>query len=333
MVPRRCPLDFGTYSDFDPGDLFRDYDPRPLWGFVEHLVGRCLHIQTSIELIDLDTVRLMGLFREDTALSADVIGTSLDLVDLTSALGSVEAGDIASFSLDLLPSVLEAKRASGSQTMSIDGYTSIERKGNVDSLMLSELAYEQEIFEQKAVDRELLYYGHERQRENERRLQYVLVDSSASMRGRRQVFARGLALTLIKKLSLQGDEIWLRFFDSRLHELVKVSRGSSFPVPYLLSFRSEQGRNYGKVFRSLGIEMARLRREQKRSVVVYIITHGQAHIAPEIISALAQHAFLYGIIILAVPKSDSRLPANTRSQPDRARGLAAKPRQPQRTRP
>ena len=26
---------------------------------------------------------------------------------------------------------------------------------------------------------------------------------------------------------LAGDEIWLRFFDSRLHELVKVSRGGA----------------------------------------------------------------------------------------------------------
>ena len=44
------------------------------------------------------------------------------------------------------------------------------------------------------------------------------------MRGQRQVFARGLALALIKKLTLEGDEIWVRFFDSRLHETVKIAR-------------------------------------------------------------------------------------------------------------
>jgi hypothetical protein len=155
------------------------------------------------------------------------------------------------------------------------------------------------------VDHELLYYGHERQREDERRLQYILVDSSASMRGKRQVFARGLALTLVKKLSLQGDEIWLRFFDSRLHELVKASRGASFPVPYLLSFRSEHGRNYGKVFRQLLLELTRLHREQRRRIVVYLITHGQCHIAPDLVAALAQQAILYGIIIL--PSSEVEL--------------------------
>lgn len=299
------PLDLGLYSDLDPASHFANFDSRQVWGFVQHLTSQALHVYTCIELIDLDTVRLLGLFREDTAHGSEALGSSLDLVDLFSALGSPEANDVANFSLELLPSVLETKRASGAQTFAVDGYASVERKGNVDSLMLTELAYDDDIFEQKVVDRELLYYGHERQKEDERRLQYILVDSSASMRGQRQVFARGLALTLTKKLGLQGDEVWLRFFDSRLHELIKVGRGGGVPVPYLLSFRSEHGRNYGKVFRQLLIELTRIRRDQKRRVVVYIITHGQCHIAPELAAALTQQAYLYGIIIL--PSSEVSL--------------------------
>ena len=76
-------------------------------------------------------------------------------------------------------------------------------------------------------------------------------------------------------------------------------------MPYLLSFRSEHGRNYGKVFRQLLLEMARLKREHHRNVVVYIITHGQCHVSPELITALAQQAYLYGIIIL--PSSELSL--------------------------
>jgi hypothetical protein len=124
-----------------------------------------------------------------------------------------------------------------------------------------------------------------------------MVDSSASMRGKRQVFARGLALTLAKKLQLEGDEVWFRFFDSRLHEIVK-SRNGAFPVPYLLSFRSERGRNYGKVFRQLALELTRLHQEQRRRVIVYIITHGQCHLPTDLVAAMAHHAYLYGIIIL-----------------------------------
>lgn len=292
------PLDLRLYTDVRPVELFRQFDPKPLWGFLEHLVEQSLHVYTSIELIDLDTVRLLGMFKEDSASGSDAIGSAVDLVDLFASLGSPEANDVANFSLDLLPSVLETKRASGVQTFAVDGYASIERKGNIDSLVLSELAHDEEVFEQKVVDMELLYYGREREREDERRLQYILVDSSASMRGQRQVFARGLALALVKKLQLEGDEVWLRFFDSRMHEIIKASRTGAFPVPYLLSFRSERGRNYGKVFRQLLLELTRLRQEQRRRVIVYVITHGQCHIPTELVAAMAQQAYVYGIIIL-----------------------------------
>ncbi len=296
------PLDLGILGEIDYADHFKDFDPRGLWGFVEHLVAQSMHVYTQVELIDLDTVRLLGLFKEDSASGSEALGGAIDLVDLFAALGSPEANDVANFSLDLLPSVLETRRTTGAQTFAVDGYASVERKGNIDSLVLSELAYDREIFEQKVVDNELLYYGREKQREDERRLQYLLIDCSASMRGQRQVFARGLALALIKKLMLEGDEIWVRFFDSRLHETVKIGRTGQVPVPYLLSFRSERGRNYGKVFRQLLVEVTRLRREQKRRVVLYTITHGQCHIEPDLVASLKQQAFLYGVVVL--PSSD-----------------------------
>jgi hypothetical protein len=296
------PLDLGIYADLDPADHFRDFDPRPTWQFLEHLVRESMHVYTSVELIDLDTVRLLGMFKDDGQAGSESLSGAIDLVDLFASLGSPEAHDVANFSLDLLPSVLETRRATAAQTFAVDGYASIERKGAIDSLVLSELAYDREVFEQKVADNELLYYGREKQREDERRLQYILVDSSASMRGKRQVFARGLALTLIKKLTLEGDEVWMRFFDSRLHELVKVTRSGGVPVPYLLSFRSERGRNYGKVFRQLLLELTRLHREQRRRIVLYVITHGQCHIAPDLASALKQLSFLYGIII--IPSSE-----------------------------
>ena len=221
--------------------------------------------------------------------------------------------------------MLETRRSTGAQTFAVDGYASIERKGNIDSLVLSELAYDREIFEQKVVDNELLYYGRDKQREDERRLQYLLIDCSASMRGQRQVFARGLALALIKKLTLEGDEIWVRFFDSRMHETIKIGRSGQVPVPYLLSFRSERGRNYGKVFRQLLVETTRLRREQKRRVVMYVITHGQCHIEPELVTSLKQQAFLYGIVVL--PSSDQLpefVPLLDRSQIVRADALTSR---------
>ncbi len=207
----------------------------------------------------------------------------------------------------------------------MDGYASIERRGNPDSMVLTEFAWPEELFDRKVVDQELYYYGHEKQREEERRLQYVLVDSSASMRGQRQVFARGLALALAKKLVLQGDEVWMRFFDSRLYDVVKVAKSGAANVPYLLSFKSERGRNYGKVFRQLLLELTRIKREANRRVFLYLITHGQCHVPVELVPPLKSLAHLYGIIIL--PSSDVELeflPLFDRHQIVSAEALATK---------
>ena len=298
------PVDPQLYTGADVLAHFSDFDPDPLWSFLDHLRRQTWHVYTCVEQIDLDTLRLVGLFREGAGAS-DPLSGAVDLADLFQALGSPEANDVVNFSLELLPSVLETKRASGVQTFAVDGYASIERRGNLDSLVLTEFAWDDELFARKIVDDELYYYGHEKQREEERRLQYLLIDSSASMRGARQVFARGLALTLAKKLVLEGDEIWMRFFDSRLYDVVKMSRTGSINVPYLLCFRSERGRNYGKVFRQLVLELMRIKREAPRRVVLYIITHGQCHIPVELVQQLKGLAYLYGIIIL--PSSEVTL--------------------------
>jgi hypothetical protein len=295
------PLDPQTYADADLAQHFRDFDAAPIVGFLRFVASQQLHVYTSLEQIDLDTLRLLGVFNGG---SAGVEAAAIDLVDLFGVFQSADANDVVNFSLELLPSVLETKRASGVQTFAVDGYASIERRGNLDSLVLSEFAYDDDMFERKVIDDELYYYGHEKQREEERRLQYILVDSSPSMRGVRQVFARGLALTLAKKLALEGDEVWLRFFDSRLYDTQKVISGD-LAAPYLLCFKSERGRNYAKVFRQFALELQRLRREDRRQLVVYILTHGQCHIPVEVVQQMRREAYLYGIFIL--PSSDVSL--------------------------
>ena len=298
------PLDALAYPRLETGEEtevarhFADFDPAPLFGFVRLLCESRLEILTSVERIDIDTLRLMGL------LGGGGGGAPVDLVDLYGAFQSVDGRDVADFSLDLLPSVLETRRASGVQTFAVDGYASIERRGSLDSLLLTEFAWDQEVFERKAIDQELYYYGRERQREDQRQLQYLLIDSSPSMRGTRSVFARGLALAMAKKLALSGDEVWMRFFDSRLHEVRRVS-GSDFSVPYLLGFKSERGRNYGRVFRQLLVELDRLRRDDGRRIALYLITHGQCHLPVELVEQLADRALLYGVFIL--PSSALRL--------------------------
>ncbi len=290
------PLDPGVYQAADPAELFGQFDAKPLLSFLSHLVQHRLYLLTAVEQIDLDTLRLLGLFQRE---GRD--GDLLDLADLLAVFSSPQANDVVNFSLDLLPSVLETRRQSGVQVFSIDGYASLERRGGVDSVVLSEFAYDRDIFELKVLDNELYYYGHEKERQEQRNLQYILVDCSASMRGEREVFARGLALTLIKKFSLRGDEVWLRFFDSRLHELMRAGEAG---VPQLLCFRSERGRNYGRVFRQLLLELTRQQRGPRRDVVLYFITHGQCHIPAEVVEPLARLVRLYGVFVLPSQELD-----------------------------
>jgi len=235
-VREELPHDSRVLSAVDVPAAWAMHDRQGALSFLRTTVEHRLHLVTSIELIDLDTLKVLGL------LGADAQSSFMDVADLLAVFGSNDANDVVNFSLDLLPSVLETKRASGVQTFSVDGYASVERTGHIDQLILSEMAFDDEVFWQKFAENELLYYGRDKHREEQKRLHYVVVDASASMRGARTVFARGLALTLMKKLTLLGERVQFRFFDSRLHELMKV-QGEALQAPYLLSFRSERGRN------------------------------------------------------------------------------------------
>ena len=225
-------------------------------------------------------------------------GTLPDLPELFQLASTVGAGQIADFSLQLLPSLLETKRAAAVQRFAVDGYASVERRGSVDALLPSELAHDPDTFAQRALGDELLYYGHERPHEGHKRTHGILIDASASMRGAREVVARGLGLALAKKLALMGGEVWLSFFDSRLHRRVEAAALGGRELPYLLCFRSEQGRNYGRVFGELRDELARPGDVAGRQVAITFITHGECHIPTAIVQGLRRQAAVYGIFVL-----------------------------------
>jgi hypothetical protein len=282
-----------TAYELDRETLARANEPGWALTFVQRLVEQERGVLARLEQVEAGTLRLLGLF--------PVEGGAADLVDLYRLVGTAGATDIVDFSLQLLPSLLETKRRPAAQRFSIDGYASVERRGHVDALLPGELAHDDDMFALKALSDDLLYYGHERQNEAPQRLHYLLVDGSASMRGAREVFARGLALALAKKLSLvagRGSEVWLRFFDSRLHPRLDLGRMARRDLPKLLRFRSERGRNYARVFSDLAVEVKRLAREEGRDVAVTFITHGACHIPVATVQALAANAHLYGIFVL-----------------------------------
>jgi len=283
----------GDAYNATPADLARLQDPGWALPFIQRLCEQERTVLARLQQIELSAVRLFGLF--------PVEGAAADLVDLFHVVGTAGAADVVDFSLQLMPSLLETKRRPGAQRFSIDGFASVERRGNVDALLPSELAHDDDAFAIKALTDDLLYYGHERQNEVTRPLHYILVDGSASMRGAREVFARGLALALAKKLSLVGGsnaDVWVRFFDSRLHPRIDLGRSARRDLPRLLSFRSQRGRNYARVFADLAIEVGRLVRDEGRDVAITFITHGNCQIPNSTVKALAAQARLFGIFVL-----------------------------------
>ena len=216
----------------DRAELAREHDPAWAVGFLQRLVEAERAVLARLEQIEASTLRLLGLF----PLDAGGAGSGADLAELVQLVTTTGVADVVDFSLQLLPSLLETKRRPSAQRFSIDGYASVERRGNLDALLPVELAHDDEVFGVKALSDDLLYYGHERRPDAARRLHYVLVDASASMRGAREVFARGLALALAKTFSLRGGDVWVRFFDSRLHERLDVGRAPRRELPQLWIF-------------------------------------------------------------------------------------------------
>ena len=117
------------------------------------------------------------------------------------------------------------------------------------------------------------------------------------MRGLRTVFARGLGLALAKKMTLRGETVWLRFFDSRLYERQEL-KSNRMKIPYILCFRSEHGRNPKRAFSDLERELSRLNREQPKDVLLTMITHGRCHLEPRLVEELTTKATVCGIFVM-----------------------------------
>jgi hypothetical protein len=293
--PATLPLDPELARDLE-GRLPRLFAavPRPHeTATLEALARARLYVLTLTDALDLDTLRLLRLLgSESTAAGA------LAHVDLISALASPATNDIVNFSLELLPRVLETSRAKAAGVHAVHGYAGVGRKGSIDSMVLTELAWDPEELVRRAADNELLYYTREQTPEEARRLHHLVIDASASMRGEREVFARGLAIALGKKLQLAGEEVWMRFFDSHLYEVQRARERTQLPAAWLLGFKGERGRNPARVFAQLATEMALLRARDQRDPVVHLITHAALHVPRPLVQEVRRQAHLFGVFIL-----------------------------------
>jgi hypothetical protein len=294
--PATLPLDLELLRDLGPQlPLLFAATPRTYELSVLQAISRArLHILTLADALDLDTLRLLGMLGPESTTGAGALAQ----VDLLAALSSPASNDIVNFSLELLPSVLETTRTRATGTHAVQGYAGVGHVGSIDSMVLTELAWDEDELARRMVEGELLYYTREQAAEEARRLHYMVIDASASMRGDREVFARGLAVALGKKLQLAGEDVWMRFFDSRLYEVHRARDRSQLPAAWLLGFKGERGRNPARVFAQLATEIALLRTREQRDPVVHVITHAALHVPRQLVQEVRRQAHLFGVFIL-----------------------------------
>lgn len=248
------------------------------------------------ELVDTATLKLLGAQKDGDAGYLDGSG---DLLELLSALSAAQARDVARFALELLPSLFESHRTAGVQHYPSGGYAALERRGALDGLPPGELLADSELLLSRLLEGELPTYGRERQAEDEPPQHLVLVDASPGMFGLRQVFARGLALAMLKDLQQRGARTTLRFFDARLHEAVSGASRRVLPLLIGWGWNLQSGRSYATVLREL---LSELRQSTPArlggALTIHLITHAEFHVPVELVRALAERARLHCVYLL-----------------------------------
>jgi len=289
----RVPVDPAILERIEPqlSTLYRSVERTWDTGALETLELARLFVLTLADSLDTDTLRLFGL------LGADAGASAMSQVDLLAAFQSPEANDIVNFSLEILPSVLETKTRPAAGTSLTQGYSGIGNRGSIDSMVLTELAWDDAELARRLFDNEMLYYVREQSRDEQRRIHILLIDASASMRGDRTTFARGMALATGKKLLLEGEDVIFRFFDSRLYEPARA-KGDRMPTAYLLSFKGERGRNPARVFAELSTELELLKTRDSRAPVVHLFTHAALYIPRDLVANVRQLAHIAAVFIL-----------------------------------
>jgi hypothetical protein len=287
------PLDARLVERLEPQlpELFHSTGREWELASLRSLSGHRLLLLTLVDALDLDTLALFGL------LGGDASWGGLAQVDLLGVLGAPEANDVVDFSLEILPSVLESKTRPGASSHAAFGYAGLNRKGSIDSLVLTELAWDEQELMRRLIDDEVLYYAREQSRDEARRVHHVLIDASASMRGDRTTFARGMAVAAAKQLLLAGEDVVFRFFDARLYE-PHPARDGHLPLAHVLSFKGERGRNPARVFRELvgQLEVSRLR--DVRQPILHLYTHAALYIPRDTVMALTRLAHIAAVFLL-----------------------------------
>ena len=250
-------------------------------------------IRVRVARLDLDTLRLLAMAEGEAleAASATHVSAWLRLFD------DPAIHDVVNFTLDVLPSVLAATHTPKAQTYAVNGYAGLAREGVIDDMLLTELAWDDDLFTQRWLEQELFYHARERARDEEPEHHLVLIDATAAMRGLREAFARGTAMALVQHLVRGRRAVEIAFFDSIVHPRVKVT-AREHATTHVLGFSERRGRDAARAFGQLEQLLIELRETTPNQLMVTIITHAGCLVPMATMEAIVALAQVTGVFVL-----------------------------------
>lgn len=267
--------------------------PKSLADCVQALPTCADAIRLRFARIDLDTLRLLAM-AEGEALEAPTLTNVSAWLNL---FADPAIHDVVNFTLDVLPSVLAAPQTPKAQTYAINGYAGLARDGVIDDMLLTELAWDDDLFAQRWLEHELFYHARERARDEEPEHHLVLVDATASMRGLREAFARGTAMALVHHLIRGRRTVDVAFFDSIVHPRVRVT-AQEHGTTHLLGFHERRGRDYARAFAQLEQLLVERLQATREAQWVTLITHGGCLVPQPQVEALCALAKIIGVFVM-----------------------------------
>lgn len=153
------------------------------------------------------------------------------------------------------------------------------------------------MFLQRFLENELFYNSRERTRDRETEHHLLLIDGTASMRGLRSSFARGLALSMIQQHLHAKRTVEVAFFDSALHPPTRVV-GKDRGTIAILGFNTPQGRDYPRAFSEITRYARSIYHADKGRVIITFLTHGRCFVPQDVIAELMDYAEVRGLFIL-----------------------------------
>jgi len=102
------------------------------------------------------------------------------------------------------------------------GIENINKYQELLKVLPSQYALGDALFNRKLIKKELLIRDYQSRRLKKQAL-YLLIDVSSSMANRKNVFASGVALSLVRQAIDEGSTYFLRFFDHNPHELHRIT--------------------------------------------------------------------------------------------------------------